>query len=126
MVPPALPPHPSQQAGEGWTAIDRLSPWDCFFSPFDAMEEVPRQHRAVWAWAWGVVVARANNATTEEEKDRALKWLLFLPQALLRSSDKGGQVGRGIVAKRFNLLANRCWGGLVSMLETDRQLRRFR
>ena len=68
-------------------------------------------------------MGRVNSASTEETKDRALKWLLFLPQALLRSSSQEGEAGRGLVAKRFNPLANRRWGDLVARVEADRQRR---
>ena len=122
-VPKKLPWDPSQEEGERWSAIDRLSPWDCLFSLFGALDEVPRQHRPVFGWAYGVVLERLERAAvsqSEEEEERALKWLLFLSQALLRSPCKGGVGGRGLVAKRFNSLAERRWGDLVEEWEADR------
>ena len=119
LVPGAVPWCQGQEEGDGWTAIDRLSAWDCFLSPFGALEEVPHQHKHMWGWAWGTVLERFQNATDEENSTRALKWFLFLSQALLRCPSKGGAPGRGIIAKRFNCLAERRWGSLVKMWEAD-------
>ena len=121
VIPIALPAHPSQDIGEGFNAIDRLSPWQCFLTTFGAMEEVPHQHKHMWAWAWSTVLERIQTARTEEETTRSLKWFLFLSQALLRTPREGGEAGRGFVAKRFNCLAERKWGELVKLWEEDVQ-----
>ena len=42
-------------------------------------------------------------AATEEERDRALKWVLWLPQGLLHASSKGGKKG----ARQYRDLARR-------------------
>ena len=118
-IPGAEPFGVYQEMGEGWCAIDRLTPEQCFFSTHSSMEEVPRQHRHHWAWAWGIVLERISNSTTDKERERALKWLLFLSQALLRSPGAKGQEGRGIVAGRFNCLVERRWGELVVMWEEE-------
>ena len=123
VVPRALPPHPEQEAGEGWAAIDRLSGWDCFLSEFGALEEVPKQHRPLFGWAMGTVFERILDAyagNSDLERERALKWFLFLAQALLRTPCKGGQSGRGLVAGRFHCLVERRWGKLVRLWEEDR------
>ena len=85
------------------------------------MEEVPHQHKHMWAWAWCTVLERFQNARSEEETTRSLKWFLFLSQALLRTPREGGEAGRGFVAKRFNCLAERKWGELVKLWEDDVQ-----
>ena len=33
------------QDDEGWGEIDKLGVWDCVLSPFQAIEEIPDQHR---------------------------------------------------------------------------------
>ena len=47
---------------------------------------------------------------------------MFLPQALLGTSRKGGKPGRRVVAKRFNILATeRNWRSLVKMWQVERE-----
>ena len=70
VMPDALPHNPAQDTGEGWGAIDRLHPWQCFLSTYSLMEEVPRQNRHMWAWAWGTVLERILITTTEQERER--------------------------------------------------------
>ena len=41
---------------------------------------------------------------------RAPKWLMFLPQVLMRTSTNGGQI-----AKRFNALVSKFWGKLITL-----------
>ena len=88
------------------------------------MDEVPRQHRQMYSWAMGVVLERILLGIREENDeslDRALRWLIFLPQALLRSPKEKGKEGRGFVAARFNCLVDRRWGELVRLWELDRK-----
>ena len=40
---------------------------------------------------------------------------MFLPQALMRKSTRGGVAGRGQIVKRFNDLFSQDWGKLVSL-----------
>ncbi len=42
-------------------------------------------------------------AGTDEEKDRALKWILWLPQGLLHAPQRGGNKG----SKKYRELARR-------------------
>ena len=60
-----------------------------------------------------------STAETEVEKERALKWICFLPQALLRVPRRGGKAGKGAVNKRFSAIAKGDWGLLVSLWESD-------
>ena len=53
------------------------------------------------------------------DKERALKWICFLPQALFRMPRRGGKSGRGAVNKRFAALAREDWEELVTMWESD-------
>ena len=50
---------------------------------------------------------------------RALKWLCFLPQALLRKPSRGGKSGRGLIVKRFNAVVVEDWGKLVTLWQKD-------
>jgi DUF1680 family protein len=42
-------------------------------------------------------------ATTDEERDMALKWIMWLPQGLMHASNRGGQKG----ARQYMDLARR-------------------
>ena len=110
-----------QQHGEcqGWVAIDRVTAWNSHLSIFSSMEDIPSQYKASWAWAWGQVLEKESTAETDIEKERALKWICFLPQALLRVPRRGGKAGRGAVNKRFCALARGHWEQIVTIWESD-------
>ena len=112
---PSANPDPS-----GWDSIDRVGGWNALLTEFTTMEEIPQQHKQAWTWAWSEVLHRVMSAQEGKELDRALMWLCFLPQALLRQSKRGGRQGRGEVAMRFNAVSvDRNWGLLVSLWERD-------
>ena len=120
-------PAPSDiivEDSDGWSSIDRLGAWNAFLCEFQVLEEVPAQHKGMWVWAWATVLQRLQAADVGKEQDRALMWLCFLPQALLRKAKRGGRAGRKLVAQRFNSLVNGDWGHLVSMWEKDKRLAR--
>ena len=77
-----------------------------------------------WVSAWSTMLQRIQAAVSGRELDRALMWLCFLPQALLRQSKRGGKVGRKLVAQRPNSLVNGDWGNLVKLWEKDRRILR--
>ncbi len=55
---------------------------------------------------------------TDEERDRALKWILWLPQGLLHASSRGGQKGARQyrdMARRFVAWRKRDMTGLLKM-----------
>ena len=58
-------------------------------------------------------------AESDLEKERALKWFMILPLALLRETKSGGKGGRGLIAARFNCLSNGDWGTLLTFLKND-------
>ena len=105
----------------GWSMVDKLGGWKALISAFGSMDEVPAQHKAVWAWAWGEIMRRILEAEEgSAELDRALMWLLFLPQALCRKPEgRGGARGRGFINQRFGALAEGRWGELVRLWEID-------
>ena len=47
--------------------------------------------------AWEEVLRRWEGAVTEVQKDQALMWMMFLPQALLRRPSRGKRAGGGQV-----------------------------
>ena len=105
---------------EGWGEIDRLGVWECVLSPFQAMEEIPDQHRGAWALAMEKVHRRVWEAEESGEKlDRALKWWFFLPQALCRKAQRGGRAGVGQIKKRFNCVVKGDFAELVNLWLQD-------
>ena len=134
-ISPDIPPPRLPPAGDSnieWAQIDRIGDWKAIISPFGAIDQIPAQHKAVWAWAWGAILVKVQSAVSDLDLDRALMWFLFLPQALCRKPRRGGVQGRGFINKRFNALANQKWGDLVDQWESDlefenaKQLRRER
>ena len=127
---PTIPvAHPTAVIGD-WSSIDVLGAEESFFCRFSLLQEVPEQHKSAWATSYSEVLQHWEDASSDEEQDRALKWLGFLPQALLRKPTRGGKAGRAQVAYRFNCLISRDWGSLVELWKTDhdkmRQQRRDR
>ena len=61
---------------------------------FPLLQEVPEQHKGAWAKAHVDVLRRWKTAKTKREMIRALSWLGFLSQGLLRKTTRGGKVGR--------------------------------
>ena len=108
-ISPDIPPPRLPPAGDSdieWAQIDRIGGWKAIISPFGAIDQIPAQHKAVWAWAWGAILVKVQSAVSDLDLDRALMWFLFLPQALCRNPRRGGVQGRGFINKRFNALAN--------------------
>ena len=71
---------------DGWSLIDKVGAWNAFLCEYQVLEEVPAQHKRTWVRAWGTVLVRVQAADNGKELDRALMWLCFLPQALLRQA----------------------------------------
>lgn len=106
---------------DGFEHIDQLSAMECVLSPFQAMDEVPKQYREVFAKAMETILGRVyENQEEGEELNRALKWWFFIPQALLRRPRRGGRAGMGLVKKRFDCIINDNYGELVKMWILDR------
>jgi hypothetical protein len=107
---------------DGWVMIDTLGAWDCVLSRFAAMEEIPSQHKEIWASAMDTVLRRISEAQVEgDELNRALKWWLFLPQALCRQAGRGGRAGMGQIRKRFNCIVEGDFGELINLWKHDRE-----
>ena len=109
-------------AGDGWEAIDRIGAEAAFRVCCPMLQQVDTQHSSAWARAHGYVLRRWQEATTEEEVDRALMWLGFLPQALQRKSvGRGGKNGRNQIKYRYHCVVEGDWGGIVAAWERDRE-----
>ena len=108
---------------DGFAHIDQLSAMDCVLSPFQAMDEVPKQHQEVFASAMEKILTRVwENQAEGIELDRALKWWFFLPQCLLRKATRGGRAGMGLVKKRFDCVINEDYGQLINIWIRDRDI----
>ena len=66
-----------------------------------------------------MVLRREAEAETNLAKERALKWLCFLSQGLLRTPRRGAKAGRGAIAKRFRAVVQGDWGSLITMWQSD-------
>ena len=138
LLHPYLQPHvpgPSPDPavdGRGWSSIDSLGALESLLCQFGMLAEVPFQFEAGWRKAWETALLSWEQAETELEETRALKWMMFLPQALLRRPRRGGRKGRQAVAARFTALSDDNWGKIVEMWKEDiqydheRELRRER
>ena len=73
-----------------------------------------------------LVLAVWKDAEKDSDRDRALMWLGFLPQCLLRRPTRGGKAGRRQVAKRFLFINNEDCETLVTMWETDSSVNQSR
>jgi hypothetical protein len=122
-VSPELPgprvTQPGEETGDGWHQIDQLGALECFLSRFSTVKEVPGPYEAAWTLAWATVLQREAAAESDLAKERALKWLCFLSQGLLRTPRRGSRAGKGAVAKRFRAVVQGNWGSLVTMWQED-------
>ena len=94
-----------------------------FLTEFTMLQDVSVQHRSAWARGYARVLRCWRSAVTEEDRDRALMWLGFLPQCLQRKPIRGGRSGRAQVAYRYTCLINEDWGSLVELWEKDQERR---
>ena len=128
---PSPEPGAGTQEADGWSSVRRLGGWKAILCQFPMLEECPCQHEEVWVWAWGEVLRRFELASSEEEINTALMWVMFLAQGLLRKPTRGGRgkagrAGRGQVAKRFAALQRGDWGYLVDQWEKEYNARQQR
>ena len=57
------------------------------------VEFVPNSLQDEWTKAWNDVNRMRDGAETEEIRDIALKWILWLPHGLLHALSRGGKKG---------------------------------
>jgi hypothetical protein len=80
------------------------------------VEIIPNSLLDEWTEAWNDAHRQRQSAATEEEKERALKWILWLPQGLLhapRRGETGGARQYREPARRFVMWRHRDMLGLV-------------
>jgi hypothetical protein len=89
----------------GWDVIDHLPVDQCANRPpgVHTVEVIPSSLQGEWTEAWNAIHRLRQAARTEEENERALKWILWLPQGLLHTPQRGGKNG----ARQFRELARR-------------------
>ena len=87
------------------------------------MSEVLLVHKEKWVRAVSSVLRRIQEAATEQELTRSLKWWLILPQVLLRQARRSGRKGQGakMIAARFQTMVEGDCGKLLIMLEKDKE-----
>ena len=122
LIDPEVPgPHPGPvpEDAQGWNMIDQWGVWDCTLCVFPTMQNVPRVYREVWASAVSKILLKIQSAEEGIELERGLKWLLIIPKAVFRQGRRGGKAGKGLLARRINMLVMEDWGGLLALLGTD-------
>ena len=121
IYPPVPGPHPGPVIEDalGWNMIDLWGVWDCVLCEFPTMHNIPRVYREGWASAMEKILRVIESAEEGLELERGLKWFLILPKALFRQGRRGGKAGKGLVARRMNLLVREDWGGLLTLLDRD-------
>eukprot|EP00973_Karenia_brevis_P038984 5381810-Karenia_brevis.AAC.1 len=112
-MPPAI-------LGNGFEAIDGVPMEVCLLSPFTHLDRVPDQHLEAWALAFSDVLRAWRDAPDEASRDRMLKWVMVLHDALLRLPPRGGRRGRSAVAHRFAAWANGDYATVLRWWQHDR------
>jgi hypothetical protein len=80
------------------------------------VEVIPNSMQAEWTEAWNTVHMMRQAARKDEENERALKWILWLPHGLLHAPQRGGKNGTRQyreLARRFIMWRQRDMMGLV-------------
>ena len=109
---------------DGWHSIDALGALDCQLSTEPTLESIPQHCAGVFARSMSKVMQRIQEFHESENNvnlERSLKWLLFLPHALMRQPTRGGAAGRQIIAKRFNCIVEDNWSNLIDLFMRDRE-----
>ena len=79
-------------------------------------EFIPNSLQDEGTGAWNTMHMMRNAAVTEEERDKALKWIMWLPQGLLHAFGRGGKKGAipyRDLARRFVAWRKRDMQGLL-------------
>ena len=119
-MPPVLPDDPNCA---DWAAIDAIDPWACALNAIPLMRELPAQFREGFATAFGEAIRKVLSGihnNEHEDRDRALKWVLVVPQLLLRNSRVRG-AGRAlqVLTKRFEAWEHRDFRTLLQHWQRD-------
>jgi len=98
-------PNPDDIAYGGWDVIDHLTVDQCANRPpgIHTVEVIPNSLLTEWTEAWNTAHKMRQAARTYEDNEKALKWILWLPQGLLYAPQRGGKNG----ARQYKELARR-------------------
>jgi hypothetical protein len=79
----------------GWDVIDHLKIDQCAnrLPRIHTVESIPNSLQTESTEAWNAVHRLRQATMTEAENERALKWILWLPQGLLHAPQRGGKNG---------------------------------
>jgi hypothetical protein len=69
-----------------------------------------------------IILRRLQQASTQQEEERALKWFLIAPQAFLREPRRGGKKGQSssAISARFDSILRDDWGTVLALLQADK------
>ena len=97
--------NPDAPGGGGWDVIDSLTVDQFARMPMgmQTVELVPISLQEEWTKAWNDVHIMRDAAETDDIRDRALKWILWVPHGLLNATNIRGKKG----ARQFKDLARR-------------------
>ena len=75
--------------------IDHLTVDRCANMPpgIHTVVAIPNSLQAEWTKAWNTVHKMRQAARIDEENERALKWIMWLPQGPLHAPQRGGKNG---------------------------------
>ena len=99
-------PNPDSPAYGGWDVLDSLTVEQCAVRTpgLQTIEYIPNLLQEEWTEAWNAVRMLWHAAVSEEEKERAMKWIMWLPQGLLHAPQRGannGNIRYMELARRF-------------------------
>jgi hypothetical protein len=89
-MPRTRRPNTDDMAYGGWDVIDHLTVDQCANRPpgVHTVEVIPNSMQAEWTEAWNTAHMLRQATMTEEENERALKWIPWLPQGLLHAPQR--------------------------------------
>ncbi len=88
-------PDPNSLAYGGWDVLDSLTVEQCAVRPpgLHTIDFILNSLHEEWTDAWNAVHMLRQTAISEEEKERTLKRILWLPQGILHAPQRGGNKG---------------------------------
>jgi len=112
-----------------WRQIDHLPTKSLFKSSGPLIINIPQKHTASYCIMKADIMHLYKAASSDEERDRALKWWVACDQLMLRPEQKSRGVGRSgydTVDRRFQAYADGDFILLVSLFEKSREAARPR
>jgi len=94
-------PTQTTDLGVGVEAIDSLPADACNVNQFRMVEDVPASSKEAFRHVVATVLQWREDAKTQVQVDRALKWWLLIWDLMLRETHRGGRKGSSQLAARF-------------------------